>query len=418
MELHSQEWLHTVRQEYLKRFVKQGGSAVKFVIAEHHSVRELLHPQLMSVAREEGFCSVHVESRETKIHMTDRLFHQVARCIDWDALAYQFVAKLLLENGYQIPEDRTQFNLAEVAKLNDRAEPLLRRDLNSWLERAIFQDSALCQEFKMAMIRLCLAQLDSGDASPFMTQAVNEWLRGELRQLSALKEALIFQKIVRHNARHMFASLTHWLRLAGKYGLVLTINLDRYLVAKRPPQPEGFYYSPAAAMDVYEVLRQFIDSTDEIEGLLLIVMAPGEFLTDGRRGLNRYEALKLRIWDEVRDRIHQNPLGALIRLEHAPEGTISKDLPAETGSEFNSADVVGNVSHQRVIESLRSGVPNRDVVQALGSNQPEIEGKFLGLLQELASRVTTNTMAKGIVDYRRIWCGKIAFVGVFATRGS
>ena len=39
-----------------------------------------------------------------------------------------------------------------------------------------------------------------------------------------------------------------------------------------------------------------------------------EFLTDVRRGLNRYEALKLRIWDEVRDRQYQNPLGALIRL--------------------------------------------------------------------------------------------------------
>jgi len=37
-------------------------------------------------------------------------------------------------------------------------------------------------------------------------------------------------------------------------------------------------------------------------------------LTDDRRGLNRYDALKLRIWDEVRDRHRQNPFASLIRV--------------------------------------------------------------------------------------------------------
>ncbi|MGB0909990.1 MAG: BREX system ATP-binding domain-containing protein [Nitrospirales bacterium] len=404
MELHAQEWLKTVRQEYLQRFVTQGGSAVKFVVSEHKPVAEWVRTQLDGMARQDGFCTAHVESRDTKIHMTDRFFHQVAQLIDWDQLAYQFVTQLLREHGYQIPDDRAQFSLAEVAKLNDRAEPLLRRDLNSWLEGAIFKDPDLCQEFKMAMIRLCLAQLDSAEASPFLTQAVNQWLRGELRQLSALKEALIFQKIVRHNARHMFASLTRWLRLVGKQGLVVTIDIDRYLVGKRPEQGEGLYYSAAAAMDTYEMLRQFIDGTDEMEGFLLVVMAPSEFLTDGRRGLDRYEALKLRIWDEVRDRTYQNPLGALIRLTEST--TVLESRANEEYEENSSVQNPGNVFHQRVIEALRSGVPNRDVVQALGSNQPEIEGKFTGFLQELGPRVATNTMAKGLVIAGGFGAGK------------
>ena len=404
MELQPQEWLKTVRREYLQRFIQQGGSAVKFVVAEHKPVAEWIQTQLDVMGREEGFCTAHVESRDTKIHMTDRFFHHVARLIDWDQLAYDFVAHMLREHGYQIPEDRKQFNLGEVAKLNDRAEPLLRRDLNSWLEKAIFQDPDLCQEFKMAMIRLCLAQLDAGESSPFLTKAVNEWLRGELRQLSALKEALIFQKIVRHNARHMFASLTRWLRMSGKQGLVVTIDIDRYLVGKRPDVQEGFYYSAAAAMDVYEMLRQFIDGTDEVEGLLLVVTAPAEFLTDGRRGLNRYEALKLRIWDEVRDRTHQNPLGALIRLTNSAVPT--EVISSEQGGQPHDGGNRGNVFHQKVIEALRSGVPNRDVVQALGSNQSEIEGKFNGLLQELGARVATNTMANGLLIAGGFGAGK------------
>ena len=47
--------------------------------------------------------------------------------------------------------------------------------------------------------------------------AVLEWLTGVLRRISALKDALIFQKITRANARHMLVSLAQvgWIREWG-----------------------------------------------------------------------------------------------------------------------------------------------------------------------------------------------------------
>ena len=126
--------------------------------------------------------------------MMDKFFHQVGRCVQWDTLAEQFVRRLLQENGYQIPGEKEDFCMAGIARMNERAEPLLRRDLNSWLEHAIYHDTQMCQEFRMAMIRLCLGQLDAGSGHSFMTEPVKAWLCGELRQVSALKEALIFQK--------------------------------------------------------------------------------------------------------------------------------------------------------------------------------------------------------------------------------
>ena len=169
--------------------------------------------------------------------MMDRFFHQVAAQISWDDLASQFVRRLLQENGYQVPLAREEFCLTGIAKMNERAEPLLRRDLNSWLERAIYRDTQMCQEFRMAMIRLCLGQLDTGAEAPFMTEPVKAWLRGELRQISALKEALIFQKIVRTNARYMFSSLSRWLRLVGKSGLVVSLDLSDVSLARDPKIP-------------------------------------------------------------------------------------------------------------------------------------------------------------------------------------
>ena len=395
MDLRPQEWFHTLRKEYLQRFIGQGGSSVKFVVTPDDIDRTGVQTQLAILAEQEGYACVSVDSKETKIHMMDKFFHQVARRIQWDDLASQFVRRLLQENGYQIPDSRADFCMAGIARMNERAEPLLRRDLNSWLERAIYRDTQMCQEFRMAMIRLCLGQMDSGSESPFMTEPVKAWLCGEIRQISALKEALIFQKIGRTNARYMFASLSRWLRLVGKTGLVVSLDLSRCLMNKKPDSPEGLYYGVSATLDAYEMLRQFIDGTDDLESLLLVVHVPPEFLTDGRRGLNRYEALKLRIWDEVRDRQYQNPLGALIRL-----GTEFVGDEHETGKmEYPDRPAManGDVGHQRAMEALRSGVPNRDVVQAFGSHQPDLEGKFRRLLQQMEAQVSQGLPSKGLV---------------------
>jgi hypothetical protein len=148
--------------------------------------------------------------------------------------------------------------------------------------------------------------------------AIHQWLRGELRLISPLKPAGIFQKVVRHLARDMFLSLAHWVRLTGKQGLVLTLDISRYTLDRRRAEPDGLlFHSTSAVMDAYEVLRQFIDSTDDLEGCFICAIAPTAFLTDSNRGLAKYSALKLRVWDEVRDRRLANPLSSLVRLVDA-----------------------------------------------------------------------------------------------------
>ena len=315
MDMRPQDWLEIVRREYLQDFIRHGGAAVKFVVPAEEIGHDQLRDQLGKIAKEEGFLFAFVDAKSTKIHMVDKLFHEVARQVDWDGLAYSFVTQIFKENKYELPTARDEFNLQQIALRNKREEKLLRKELHTWLEEAIYRDFEMSQEFRIAMIRLCMAQLDPGGASPYLSNAIKEWLRGELRLISTLKEALIFQKVARHNARHMLFSLAHWLKLIGKNGLVLSLDISRYLTSARPKDSaDSFYYSAPATLDAYEVLRQFVDGTDELECCFIAVVASREFLTDEKRGLNRYDALKLRIWDEVRDKHRQNPFASLIRL--------------------------------------------------------------------------------------------------------
>ena len=70
----------------------------------------------------------------------------------------------------------------------------------------------MSQEFRIAMIQLCLAELEPQTAQSGLRDSIKEWLTGELSRISILKAEQIFQKVGRHNARHMFLSLTHWLK--------------------------------------------------------------------------------------------------------------------------------------------------------------------------------------------------------------
>ncbi len=400
----AQDWLTILRQEYLKSFVREGGGVIKIGAFPDSQVLKDCQKSLDGMAKEEGYIFAKVDSRFTKVHMVERLFHKIAKQIDWDDLAYRFVMRLLEENGYQIPASRQEFSLRQIAALNERKEPMLRRDVQTWLEKSIESDNELCREFRMAMIRLCVAQLDAGDADRTLGVAVKEWLCGDLRLISGVKKALIYQKVARHNARNMLSSLTRWLRLTGIGGLVLSVDISRYFASpKEMPMDGSLRFTPSATMDLFELLRQFLDATDDIEGLLMVVLAPQDFLTDTRRGVNRYEALKLRIWDDIRPRHRQNPLSSLVRIQGTSSTVESgrQDPPS-----IQSPSTIPDVEARHVIEGLRAGVPNRHVVTALGCMQPEVEGRFRRLLEATNHNITEGPCPRGMVIEGEFGSGK------------
>jgi hypothetical protein len=109
--------------------------------------------------------------------------------------------------------------------------------------------------------------------------------------------------------------LLHWLRFAGYSGLVVTLDIARMTVPKNP-RDGLLFYTKAQLLDAYEVLRQFIDATDRMKSLLLVVAPAEEFLdldTNGR-GLFAYSALRYRVFDEIHDQRLVNPMAALVRV--------------------------------------------------------------------------------------------------------
>jgi hypothetical protein len=309
-----EEYASFLGREYLRGYVDSGGCAVKFAVADDLAAPSL-RDEAVAQGRDSGYEVAVLDAATTRVHLIEQVFFEVARQIDWDRLAATALRGATAAAGFPPPtDDVPTLDVLAAHYRTDTRE--LKRDVDRELQRRIFKDFDMVQEFRMAMLRLCQAAFRTGQVSDAEHTALLEWLRGDLRQMSALKSSLIYRRIARHNARQMLFSVPHWLATNGHAGLLIVIDVRRLGVARRPPVEErvGQYYTRLGLLDAYEVLRQLIDSTDELARCFVLVIAAPELLSDELRGLDAYQALKLRIFDEIRDRRRDNPFSSLVRI--------------------------------------------------------------------------------------------------------
>lgn len=302
--------------EYLAAYLPAGGSAVKVAVVGDEDVARRFTAALIGAATARRALALSLSAADTKVHMVDQVYFAVARRVDWPGLAAAYVRAAYDEAALPAPSP-TELSVAAVARHHDLDARELYRSVRRRLEHRLLNDHGLAPEMRRAMLRLAQAQLRAGDIDREEHNAVLAWLRGELRSVTALRPALIYTRIARHNARAMLASLARLLHAVEHPGLVLVVDYGRLAESRRPPagEREGVYYSKAATLDAYEVLRQLIDATDELCGMLTVALVRPEQMSDENRGLFAYSALRLRVADEVRDRRRPNPYAALARLE-------------------------------------------------------------------------------------------------------
>jgi hypothetical protein len=319
-------YLEFLAKEYLAGFVRHGGAAVKVVVVGDDDVARRFHAGLAADAAGEGFVYAAVDAATTRAHLADQLFFAIAAQVDWTALASRAVRAAYDAAAFPAPEPPGDLTVAAVAAHYEVDARELYRSVRRALEHALLGATELAHEFRLAMLRLCQAELGVGEVDVAERDAVLSWLRGEKVALALLRRSLIYGRIGRHSAQAMLTSLSSWLARLGHGGLVLDIDLARLAVGRRPPveQREGVYYSKAAVLDAYEVVRQLIDATDVLSAAMVVVVVSPELLTDEVRGLPAYSALHLRVADEVRDRRLPNPYAGLVRLETRLEAVAAR----------------------------------------------------------------------------------------------
>lgn len=313
------EYLSFIDREYLASYVSRGGAAVKVLSVGDEAERLRLSTGFARFG--DRFEYAAVDAASTRVHLVDQVFAAVASQLEWVALAEAVVHSALDRAAFPAPDRHTPIDLAAIARHHGVDAAELYRSVRRAIEQKVLRDTELSHEFRVAMLRLCQERLGRGDVSATERETVVGWLRGERLPAADLRRVGLRTKVSRYNARPLLTSTTRWLRTAGRSGLVLQLDLDRLAVARRPPVGlrDGFYYTKAAVLDAYELVRQLIDATDECESLFVAVQLPPVLVNDEARGLPAYTALQMRVADEVRDRRRANPYAALVRIGRGQE---------------------------------------------------------------------------------------------------
>ena len=309
--LPTERWLRVIEQEYFAEYLPAGGAGAKFVIADDAAIVRL-GQATEALAQRHNMLAVPISAGTVRLHMLQDVFFAVARALPWDTLLQRYIEALFARNGYPWPSPGDALTMPELAKEFGTAATLLSRSRDQWLSRDLWDDAHLAQDFRAATLRLCLARLEP--EAETLESPVLQWLRGEKVGLPLLRQYDITARISRTNARAMLISLCHFVRKAEASGLLLSLDLRPALRVTSPGEA-AVRYSPAAVMDLYEVLREIIDDIEHLPGLFLLCLADQTLVAgDRRRTLDTYKALEMRIWPDVRPGDRQNPLAPLVTV--------------------------------------------------------------------------------------------------------
>ena len=312
-----QDWLHFIRNEYLDGFIDDGGSALKFAVPVQEDLAPLLKDHFARDARDLGYLVVEVDAGATRVHMLQEIFFRIAEQTDWRLLARLVVLKLCEDLPYDtrgVDPSGDSSILEAISAANDVPESQVALDLRRRLPAAVTQNRGMSRDFRLAMTQLCITEM-GGTAQNHEAVPLIEWLTGVNRRVSSVRHYLIYNGILRTNARHFLESLLYWVRFVGYSGTAVILDASR-VTLRRNPRDGLRFYSRSAVMDHYELLRELIDGADRLDGLMMVVLAGEDFLDDDIRGkgFSIYQALRSRIADEVRSRTQANPLATLVRL--------------------------------------------------------------------------------------------------------
>jgi hypothetical protein len=310
-----EDWIQFVTAEYLETFITAGGSSIKFAVPLDDAAFSKLNDALTQQAWNAGFLAVEIDAEDTRIHMVDQLFFRLSEQISWDIAAERLLGELAHELRYAVPATLGSELYEDLARENGIDGNMMLMEMKKKISDRVFRNTELAKEFRVAMSHICIARLSGGDEGATTIRVITDWLTGRNTAVSAVKPYQIFNRVSRNNARHLIESTLRWLSMCGYPGIVMKIDARR-LTATRNPRDGSVYYTKAMVLDAYEVMRQFIDATDRLRNCLLVVVPSVEFLDEDPtgRGLGVYEALKFRIFDEIRDRNLVNPMASLVRL--------------------------------------------------------------------------------------------------------
>jgi len=310
-------WSEFLRREYLTDFVAHGGAKLKLLVGTQGTGKSHLLALAAGAARAEGYLVAELNAFGHRLFPVDRFFGAVVRAVGLETLQNAFARRVVDSLGFEehaLPSRGSFLDHAIREGLGVQAT--LRRSLTEQVD-ALLREPGLDSTFAVAVAQLVGHRLGVFHLHGPEQDALTRWFMADKVRLGELRPLQIYERVDRYRGRDFLRSLAVFARLAGFKGLVVCVD-NMETLAHRSTVTGQQRYTRAQRDEAYETLRQIVDDVDRTHHTLYLLAARREFLEDQKAGLASYEALRLRLVQEVRSN-HFNPFADIVDLNWARE---------------------------------------------------------------------------------------------------
>ena len=284
---------------YLKQYIPAGGSKIKFVTGHPGSGKTHFAGWIRMKAEADGYGTVSFSAKEVWLHDFREIYLNIIRQMDMEQILRSCADGIIRKMGYDpadIPEGKQFVDLLAERGENDAMTKKALRDL---LRQTFTRNPRLDNTFAQACSLLTGGILGHPVLEKAHRQTLEAWLNGDKTLKAAQMRAagLTPAQVTKYNARHLLRSLCEVIRMSGMQGLVVEID-DLEILLNRGAG-EAMRYTKTRRDDTYESIRQLIDDIDSMRYVMFVLCFDRELMDNENAGMKSYQALWLRIQNEV-----------------------------------------------------------------------------------------------------------------------
>ncbi|TAH56335.1 MAG: hypothetical protein EWM48_09050 [Sphaerochaeta sp.] len=372
------------KEQYLEQFIAKGGSKIKFITGRAGSGKSHALSLFTSLAKQEGYLALRLSARDVWLNDMRDLYLSILKEADIEALLREAADRIIEQMGHDpkwIEENHTFFDhLAE----RGLADALTRQELRNQLRRMFLANPRMDNNFAIACSLLTGSILGHPILEEENQNLLYRWLGGDrsVRVTMLRPLGLAPSKVTKYNARNLLGSLVELVHVAGYTGLVVAIDDVEVMADASGMNP--MRYTKMRREDAYESIRQLIDDIDTFNHFMVVFGFDRIMLDDEAKGFKSYQALWMRIQNEIKsERINKfvdiADLDAIASEVYSPKMVVemSRRLAEEVRRINIETRVVDEEGARALIERAKSGAVSlpRLVNQAtLGSLKEEDHG--------------------------------------------
>ena len=292
-------YLQTIEEEYLKSFIKDGGSAFKMIIGIYGGGKTHFLYYIRESAWKYGYITSYItlSPEQTPFHKLEQVYRAIVANLVYPQTPEELLSgydrgiEAVIKNWYNEKYQELSTKLAGEAVLRELTT--YASSLGSY--ESISFENAIKEAF------IALSEKHEENFTLIM-----QWLKGENPPKNMLKDFKIFERIDKSTAFKMIRSLVQWIREIGYSGLIVLMD-----EAEQTPSMSSKQKSL-----LLQNLRELIDECGHVnfKSTMWFYAVPDENFLEGHSQI--YEALRQRVSTVFDTEI--NPTGVKIYLENIP----------------------------------------------------------------------------------------------------